>query len=82
MKKVYCANNNCIYDSPKDCANDLKQDLSAVCRALSGERKRAGVYLLSYIDSSDTDPKTVAALRRWMLYSSYAIILEGGEQND
>ncbi|MBR5015004.1 MAG: hypothetical protein IKY16_10445 [Bacteroidales bacterium] len=73
--KVYCANNNTIYNSPKDCAEDLKLDLSAVSRALSGARKRAGVYILSYIDNNDTDPEAVAALRRWMLYSSYSIVI-------
>lgn len=73
--KVYCANNNTIYNSPKDCAEDLKLDLSAVSRALSGERKRAGVYLLSYVDSSDSNSESIAALRRWMLYSSYSIVI-------
>ena len=79
MRKVYCANNNTLYDTPKAAADDLELDLSLVSRALNGRRPRAGVYILAYVEP---DPKSNAFLesqlddlRRWMLYSAYKITL-------
>lgn len=72
--RVYCANTNEIYDSPKAAADALGVDLATVSRVLNGKRPRAGVYLLTYIDNPSADE--LAALRRWLLYSVYKIVLE------
>lgn len=80
MRFVYCANNNSLYETPKEAAEQLELDLSLVSRALNGRRPRAGVYLLAYVDiEPQTAPKDVQSqldeLRRWMLYSVYKIVL-------
>lgn len=77
MSKVFCANTNTVYNTPKEAADDLDLDLSVVSRALNGRRPRAGVYLLAYIDD-DTRAEQLADLRRWLLYSVYKIVIEEG----
>ena len=74
MSRVFCANNNYIYDTPVQCANDLGLDLSTVSRALNGKRTRAGVYIISYIDNHVT-PEELEDRRKWMLYAAYKINL-------
>lgn len=74
MRKVYCANTNEVFDTPKAAAESLDIDLSLVSRALNGKRPRAGVYLLCYIDNPT--PEELKTLRRWLLYSVYKIVLE------
>lgn len=75
MAKVYCANNNALYNSPKEAAQDLGLNASQVSRALNGRRARAGVYLLSYVDDKFKEEER-KALRRWLLYSVYKINLD------
>lgn len=72
--KVYCANNNIVYDSPTACAEDLGLSLPTVSLAVNGKRARAGVYILSPVD--DQTPDQLSDLRRWLLYSVYKIVLE------
>lgn len=74
IKMIYCANLNTIYKTAAEAARELSLDKTAVSRALSGERKRAGVYLLTYTETNN--PKELEEIRRWLLYSTYRIILD------
>lgn len=72
--KVYCANNNTLYDTPGACAKALDVDPAVVSRALQGKRPRAGVYLITYVDSEQCKQEALDKLRAWMLYSVYKIV--------
>ena len=74
---IYCANNNTLYEQAKDACDDLGLDQASVSKHLAGQRKTVGSYVLAHID--DTGKEQLAAVRRWLLYSAFKIILDTGE---
>lgn len=85
---IYCANNNTLYSQAADASRDLGIDETALSRHLSGQRKTVGGYVFSRISDKNGDFK---ALRSWLLYSTFKIVLvtddepiiyQGGEKID
>ena len=71
---VYCANNNTLYEQAKDACNDLGLDPASVSRCLAGQRKSVGSYVLARV--TRTDAESIKAVRAWLLYSAYNIVLD------
>lgn len=71
---IYCANNNTLYKQARDVCKDLGVSEAGVSKHLAGKRRSVGPYVLAKIYSPD--PKTIKALRAWLLYSTYSIILD------
>ena len=74
---IYCANNNTLYEQAKDACDDLGLDQASVSKHLAGQRKTVGSYVLAHVDS--TGKEQLAAVRRWLLYSAFKIVLDTGE---
>lgn len=74
---IYCANNNTLYRRAQDACNDLGISKSVMSRHLAGERKTAGSYVLTNVNTSD--PAELQDVRRWLLYSTYNIIIDVGD---
>lgn len=71
---IYCANNNVLYKQARDVCKDLGLSEAAVSKHLNGERRAAGCYVLARINKPN--PKTIKALRAWLLYSTFKIVLD------
>ncbi len=75
---IYCANNNMLYTQAKDACDDLGLDPASMSRHLAGKRKTVGSYVLAAVDT--VDPDKLRDVRRWLLYSTYKIILDVDER--
>lgn len=71
---IYCANNNTLYRKAVDVCRDLGLDQAQVSKHLAGERKTVGSYVLARI--TDLTPEAVKAVRTWLLYSTFKIVLD------
>lgn len=74
---IYCANNNTLYEQAKDACDDLGLDQASVSKHLAGDRKTVGSYVLARVESSDKEQ--LAEVRRFLLYSTFKIILDVGD---
>ena len=72
--RLYCANNNTIYKSVTAAANDLNIDRTSIHKQLKGDRTNVGGYVFAKLD--DISPEAVRDARRWLLYSTFKIILD------
>lgn len=72
--RLYCANNNTIYRSVAEAAQDLNIDRSTIHRHLQGSRQTAANYVFAKLD--DLSPDKVKAARAWLLYSAFKIVLD------
>lgn len=75
---IYCANNNTLYEQAKDACDDLGLDPASVSRCLAGQRKSVGSYVLTHV--TDTEPENIKAVRSWLLYAAYKIVLDVQEE--
>lgn len=71
---IYCANNNTLYRRAADVCADLGVDRAQVSKHLAGTRKTVGSYVLARI--TDISPEAVKAVRAWLLYSTFKIVLD------
>lgn len=71
---IYCANNNTLYRYSVDVCEDLGLDPASICKHLAGQRKSVGSYVLARV--TDTDAENIKAVRAWLLYSAYKIIID------
>lgn len=71
---IYCANNNTLYEQARDVCRDLGVSEAGVSKHLAGERRTVGCYVLARIN--DPNMKNIKALRAWLLYSTFRIILD------
>lgn len=72
--RLYCANNNTVYRSVAEAARDLDIDRSTIHRYLQGSRSTASNYVFAKLD--DLSPEKVKAVRTWLLYSAFKIVLD------
>lgn len=70
---LYCANNNKIYRSIIDAADDLKINRSCIYRFLNGERKTAANFVFAKIDNISAATKK---LRQEMLLNNLSVDLK------
>lgn len=75
---IYCANNNTLYARAQDVCDDLGLPAESVSRHLAGQRKTVGSYVLAKVD--DISPEAIALVRRWLLYSTFKIMLDVNDE--
>ena len=71
---IYCANNNTIYSTPAEASRALSVDQAAISKALTGQRQRAGVYVLANLENIKLED--LPELRAQLLYTVYKISLD------
>ena len=75
---IYCANNNTLYHRAADVCRDLGLDKAQVSRHLAGTRKTVGSYVMARV--TDTTPEAIKAVRAWLLYSVFKIVLNVSDE--